>query len=264
MMKNPFRHQQASDGDSAGEGDMTLVGHLNELRTRLIRAVSAIVIGAILVYIFNERIFDFLANPYCDLQEEQGEECEFLIRSPTESFSVVLALSGYGGLILALPVILYQLGKFVLPGLYPKERRVLLPFFAVSVILLAAGMVGGYLLMPKTLAVLTSFGSDSFTDLFSPRDYISFFIKMLLAVGIAAELPLVLVFLQLVGVVSTDTLRRNRRIAIVAVVILAAIVTPTGDPFTLGILAVPMYLFYEIALIIGGRMTKRRQLVAND
>ena len=155
---------------------------------------------------------------------------------------------------------MYQLGKFVLPGLYPSERKVLLPFFAISVLLLALGMVAGYLLMPKALDVLTGFGSDKFVELFSPKSYTSFFIKTLLAFGIAAELPLVLVFLQLVGVVKTETLKKNRRIAIVAVVILAAIVTPTGDPFMLSVLAVPMYLFYEISLIIGGRMTKRRQL----
>jgi sec-independent protein translocase protein TatC len=241
------------------DGDMTLVGHLSELRTRLIRSVLAIVIGATVVYVFNEQIFDFLADPYYDRRPE-GENSAFLIRSPLEEFSVVLSLSGYGGLILAMPVILYQLGKFVLPGLYPEERRVLLPFVAASVVLLVLGMVAGYLLMPKTLSVLGSFGPDSFVEIFSPREYIGFFVKMLLAFGIAAELPLVLVFLQLVGVVSTETLKRNRRIAIVAVVLLSAIVTPTGDPFTLLVLAVPMYLFFEAALIVGGRMTRRRQL----
>lgn len=258
-MRNPL--SRSPKPGTSPEADMSLLGHLSELRTRLMRSVLAIVIGAIVVYIFNEPIFNFLADPYCDLQEANGSECEFLIRSPTENFSVVLSLSGYGGLLLALPVILYQMGKFVLPGLYPSERKVLLPFFAASVLLLLGGLVGGYLLMPKTLSVLEGFGPDSFTELFSPSDYIGFFIKMLLAFGIAAELPLVLIFLQLVGVVSTSTLRRNRRIAIVAVVILSAIVTPTGDPFTLAVLAVPMYLFYEVALIVGGRMTKRRELL---
>jgi sec-independent protein translocase protein TatC len=240
--------------------DMTLVGHLGELRTRLIRSVIAVVVGAIFVWVFFNPIFNFLANPYCDLKASQGEECAFLTTAPLDNFSVVISLSGYGGLILALPVIMYQLGKFVLPGLYPSERKVLLPFFAVSVVLLALGMVAGYMLMPKALDVLTGFGSDKFIELFSPRSYTSFFIKTLLAFGIAAELPLVLVFLQLVGVVKTETLKKNRRIAIVAVVILAAVVTPTGDPFMLSVLAVPMYLFYELSLIIGGRMTKRRQL----
>lgn len=257
-MKNPIRRSKSAAAEPTP--DMTLIGHLGELRTRLIRSVIAIVVGAIFVWVFFDPIFNFLADPYCDLKADQGEECDFLTTAPLDNFSVVVSLSGYGGLILALPVVMYQLGKFVLPGLYPSERKVLLPFFAISVLLLALGMVAGYLLMPKALEVLTGFGSDKFIELFSPKSYTSFFVKTLLAFGIAAELPLVLVFLQLVGVVKTETLKKNRRIAIVAVVILAAIVTPTGDPFMLSVLAIPMYLFYEMSLIIGGRMTKRRQL----
>ena len=262
-MKMPFKGSESPEAEAGGPSEMSLLGHLQELRTRLIRSVLAIVIGAIVVYIFNEQIFGFLQEPYCDQREAQDLPCKFLVRSPLESFSVVLSVAGYGGLLLALPVILYQLGRFVLPGLYPSERKVLLPFFGASVVLLGLGMVSGYLLMPKTLSVLDSFGPETFEETFSPSDYIGFFIKMLLAFGIAAELPLVLIFLQIAGVVATDTLRHNRRIAIVAVAILSAIVTPTGDPFTLGVLAVPMYLFYEISLIVGGRMTKRRQLTPN-
>ncbi len=258
-MKNPLSRGKKQEPEP--EGDMTLLGHLTELRTRLMRSALAIFIGAIIVYIFNEQIFDFLAQPYYDQQAAEDQRGEFITTNPTQGFSTVVTLSGYGGLLVAMPVVIYQLGKFVLPGLYPSERKVLLPFFFASVLLLMMGLVGGYLLMPKTLSVLGGFGPDSFTEFFSPNEYIGFFIKMLLAFGIAAELPLVLIFLQLIGVVSTQTLRKNRRIAIVAVVILSAIVTPTGDPFTLLVLGVPMYLFYEIALIIGGRMTKRREMM---
>jgi sec-independent protein translocase protein TatC len=254
--------------------DMTLVGHLSELRSRLIKSVIAILVGAVIVYVFNEPIFDFLSEPYCEREAAEGaavegaavegeavegEDCKFLIRSPLESFSVVLSITGYGGLLLALPVILYQMAKFVLPGLYPEERKALLPFVAASVVLLVLGTISGYLLMPKTLDVLLSFGSENFVAFFSPKEYISFLVKMLLAFGIAAELPLVLVFLQLVGVVQTGTLKKNRRLAMVAVVILSAVVTPTGDPFTLAVLAVPMYLFYEIAVVVGGRLTRHRR-----
>lgn len=258
-MRIPFWPRSKPDQASANpDGEMTLLGHLTELRLRLMRSVLAIVIAAVIVYLFNGPIFEFLSNPYCDRWEGEGEECRFLIRSPLENFSVVLSVSGYGGLLLAMPVILYQLGRFVLPGLYPSERKALAPFFVASVVLLAMGLVAGYLLLPKTLSVLSSFGPDTFVEMFSPQDYIGFIIKMLLAFGIAAELPLVLIFLQLVGVVSTDVLRRNRRIAVVSVVILSAVVTPTGDPFTLLVLAVPMYLFYEVSIIVGRRMTRNR------
>jgi len=261
-MKLGRKQRSQDENSSGGSPDLSLVGHLSELRTRLIRSVLAIVIGAIVVYIFNKAIFDFLAEPYYALQESQGEDGDFLIRSPTEPFQIVLSISGYGGMILALPVIFYQLARFILPGLKPNEKKMLIPFVAASIILAFAGMAGGYYLMPKTLDVLLSFGNDSFKELFSPSDYISFFVKMLLAFGISAELPLVLVFLQMVGIVDSDTLRKNRRFAMVAVVILAAVVTPTGDPFTLGVLAIPMYLLYEIAIIIGSRLTRRRGAAA--
>ena len=269
-MKLPMRRSRKPKTEPSPTGDMTLVGHLSELRIRLIRSVLAIVVSAVLIYLFFDPIFEFMAAPYCDLHDSRetttevealtaGQDCAFLIQSPLESFSVVLSTAGYGGVLLAMPVILYQLARFVLPGLYPEERKALLPFVVVSVLLLLMGVVAGYLLMPKTLSVLLSFGSDEFVAIFSPQEYITFLVKMLLAFGIAAELPLVLVFLQLAGIVKTETLKRSRRLAVVAVVILSAIVTPTGDPFTLGVLAVPMYLFYEVALIVGGRLTRHRR-----
>lgn len=267
-MKNPFKK---GEPDKPPAQDMSLVDHLGELRTRLIRSVIAVVLGAILVWFFFDPIFDFLSEPYCDLQsgelEELAEEAgvegdacrSFLITDPLEPFSVQLTLAGYGGLILALPVILYQLGRFVMPGLYPNEKKALIPFFIVAILLLGLGMTVAYLFLPRALDVLVNdFGSDRFEALFSPSRYLSFFVKMILAFGLAFELPLVLVFLQMVGAVKTATLRKNRRIAVVLVIILGAIITPTGDPFTLLVLSLPMYLFYELSMIIGGRLTKNR------
>jgi len=243
---------------ATGIDEMSLVAHLSELRGRLMKSVLAIAVGAIAAYAAHQQMLGFLQEPYCDYKGLRGEDCEFLTTRPLENFSVVLSVSGYGGLILAMPVILYQLARFVLPGLYPKERRALWPFFVVSVLLMAGGMVGGYLLMPKTLSVLLSFGTEEFTDKLSPGAYYGFFIKMVFAFGVAAQLPLVLVFLQSAGIVPTKALKTNRRISVVAVVLLAAVITPTGDPFTLLVMAVPMYLSYEVAIVIGGRMSKTR------
>ena len=257
-MKFPFR-LPGRRRQSAQDADMTLIGHLRELRNRLVRSVLAIALGGAIVYLFHNRIFNFLAQPYCDLKVAKDEKCQFLVRTPLESFQVVLSLSGWGGLIVATPVILYQFARFVLPGLYPQERKVLLPFVAASVVLLMLGMGAGYFLMPKSLEVLSSFGPSSFTELFSPAEYMSFFIKMLLAFGLAAEFPLILIFLQLTGILTSEMLKKNRRVAFVIVVVIAAIITPTGDPFTLFVVALPMYLFYEISIIVGKRMGRRRQ-----
>ncbi len=244
------------DAEDEPKQDLSMVGHLKELRTRLIRSVIAVAIGAIVVWIWFNPIFTFLSEPYCNLRPE--DNCSFLVTDPLGEFNVRVTVSGYGGLIMALPVIFYQIGRFVLPGLYPNEKKVMVPFLVASVVLLAAGIVVAYLFLPRALEVLAELGTDRFESFFTPNEYMSFFIKMLLAFGLAFELPIVLIFLQLVGVVQTQTLRKNRRIAVVVVVILGAIITPTGDPFTLLVLSAPMYLFYEISMIIGGRMTKNR------
>jgi sec-independent protein translocase protein TatC len=257
-VKNPFSRSSSGEAEMA---EMTLLGHLTELRKRLIRSVLAVVVGAIVVFAFRYRVLEFLRAPYCEFQLDFGtvDSCQFLQRDPLESLSVVLTLSGYGGLLLALPVILYQLGRFVMPGLYPHEKRMLIPFLAASVLLLVGGMVSAYLLLPRSLTVLQSFGDETFVPLFSPGLYIGFFVKMMLAFGFAAEFPLILIFLQLVGVVSADQLASNRRLAAVAVVILGAIITPTGDPFNLAIISIPMYLFFEMSIVIGRRLTRLRR-----
>lgn len=243
--------------------EMTLLGHLTELRKRLIWSVLAVVAGAIIVFTFRTAILNFMIDPYCDflLTTSEAEECRLLNTGPIEAFSVVLTVSGYGGILLALPVVLYHLGRFVMPGLYPHEKRMLFPFIAASVVLLGLGTVSAYLLMPRTLAVLQGFGVESFEALYTPNEYFSFFVKMLLAFGLAAEFPLILIFLQLVGVVKPDQLAGNRRIAIVVIVVLAAIITPTGDPFNLAIVTIPMYLFYEISIVVGRMLLRRRGAV---
>jgi sec-independent protein translocase protein TatC len=256
-VKLPFKIRRSEP--VSPEAEMSLVAHLGELRTRIIRSFMAVIAAAIVIWIYREPLFDFLSEPYCDLRPE--DDCSFIVTDPLGEFNVSLTLAGYGGLIVALPVIFYQLGRFVMPGLYPREKRWLLPFLLSSVILLVGGITVGYLFLPRALEVLSGIGSERFESFFTPNNYLSFFIKMVLAFGLAFELPLVLVFLQMIGVMETQTLKKNRRIAVVAVVILAAVITPTGDPFTLLVLAVPMYFFFEIAIIIGGRLTRNRPSV---
>jgi len=260
-MRIPFRrpvNDEQAQADAMAE--MTLLDHLTELRKRLIRAVLAIVLGAILIFTFQKQVLLFLRGPYCEFQLSTTtlDECTFLTTNPLESLSVVLTLSGYGGLLLALPVVLYQLARFVLPGLYPNEKRMLIPFMLISFVLLALGMLSAYLLLPRSLAVLQGFGDETFTPLYRPSEYIGFFVKMLVAFGFAAEFPLILIFLQLVGVVKPDQLASNRRMAAVAVVVLGAIITPTGDPFNLAVVSVPMYLFYELSIVVGRILLRRR------
>jgi len=231
---------------------MSLVSHLKELRRRLLWCVGSVFIGAIFVWIFFKQLFSFLQKPYCNWAEEVGGDCSFLITDVLEPLSITFTVSGYGGLILALPVILFHLARFVMPALYPKEKRAIFPFIIAAVVLLFVGAAAGYLIMPRAISTLLEFNAQ---DTYSPNliatTYIGFFIKMILAFGLAAELPLVLVFLQKIGIITPETLKKNRRISIALLFIFGAVITPTGDALTLIAVTLPMYVLFEVAILIG-------------
>jgi sec-independent protein translocase protein TatC len=252
----------------ADEGRMTLIEHLTELRSRLMKCVIAVVIGGIICWIFYNQIFRALIDPYCDTLSAEakaasnslggGDECRLLQTDPLEGFSIRMMIAGYGGIVLAVPVILYQLWKFIAPGLYKHERRYALPFVIVGAALFLMGGGLAYWSVPRALTFLNDIGGANLVQVFSPRPYLSFITKMILAFGIGFEFPILLAFLQMVGVVTPQLLRKYWRYAAVGIVVLVALITPSGDPITLCVLAVPMYLFYELSILYG-RFWQRRK-----
>ena len=245
------------------EGQMTLIAHLGELRRRLLRVTVAVILGAIVCWVAYPEILDFLLRPYCQVRLNNpsdsifGQSCELLVTDPMEPFGVRMMVAGYGGMTLAMPVILWQMWGFIAPGLYPKERRWAVPFVAIGVLLFAAGLALSFWSLPKALDFLVYIGGPDLVSIFSPVKYLGFVVKMSIAFGVAFEFPLVLVALQILGVLDNQTLRNGRRYAIVGIVALVAVITPGGDPFTLMILSVPMVLFYEGAILFG-RIRNRR------
>lgn len=241
-------------------GEMTLTEHLAELRTRIIRALLALVVGAVIGYLVFEPVFDLIVAPYCDLPAafRPEETCRVIAFRPLEPFSVRIKVSLLVGLFAGGPVIFYQLWRFVTPGLTTTERRYALPFVVLSQVMFAAGLVFAYLILPFGLEVLLGLAGEAVVPLLSAQEYLSFFLTTSVAFGIVFEVPLVLVFLSLVGVVRSDQLRRFRPYAIVANFGLAAIITPTTDAVTLALMAVPMTLFYEAA-ILAARLIERRR-----
>ena len=213
-------------------------------------AFGSIGVGAIVAWIFYPQIIEFLIEPYCDTLEV-GEECQLYVRNPLEPFSVRLTVAGYGGIIIAMPMILWQLWAFVAPGLYSHEKRYAVPFIVGGVALFFCGAGLAYWSIPRALEFLSEVGGDDFTSLFAPGDYLGFVIKMIVAFGVAFEFPIVLIFLQILGILEYRTLVSGRQYAIVGIVIFVAFITPSGDPFTLMILSVPMWLFYEISIAFG-------------
>ncbi len=224
---------------------MPLTSHLQEFRSRLIKAVVAVALGTVIAFVFNEEILDLLAKPY-QVAVPDGQLAFF---RPTEAFATVMRLSLFGGAILASPVILYQLWQFVAPALSPKEKRWAYPITAVFALLFLTGVVVGYVALERGLGFLLEFGGDALTPIIGADFYLKFATRFILAFGIAFEFPVFLFAAAAVGAVNSTMLRSNRRWALLIILISAAIITPSGDPMTLMLLSVPLYILYELTIL---------------
>ncbi len=245
--------------DSNPDGRMTLVEHLSELRSRLFRALLALVVGTVVAFIFYPWIFDLLKAPYCGLPEAyrlSTENCVLTVTRPLDAFAIRLKVSLTAGTILSAPLWLYQLWAFITPGLHRQERRWALLFVGVSVGLFLTGASFAYLTLDKGLAFLLSF-ADDLIPVMNIFEYLSFVQAMLLIFGIAFEFPLLVVLLNFAGVVSYQQLRSWRRMEIFLVFVVSAFITPSGDPFTLAAMAGPLALLYEVALLVARSHDKR-------
>ncbi len=221
------------------------MGHLQEFRSRLIKATVAVALGTAIAFVFNEEILDLLSRPY-QIAVPDGQLAFF---RPTEAFATVMRLSLFGGMILASPVILYQSWRFIAPALSPKEKRWAYPITAVFVFLFLVGVLVGYVALERGLGFLLGFGGDALTPIIGADFYLKFATRFILAFGLAFEFPVFLFAAAAVGAVSSKTLRSNRRWAILIILISAAIITPSGDPMTLMLLSVPLYLLYELTIL---------------
>ncbi len=232
---------------------MTLVEHLTELRTRLVKTVIALAVGGVIGFMLYEPVLEVLQRPYCAI----SEQCDFVVTDPLESFSIRLKVSAYVGLLIALPVVLWQLWRFITPGLYPNEKRYAVPFVGSSVVLFFLGSGLALWTFPNALEFLVNIGGDSLQPLYSPGKYLSLVTFMMLAFGVGFEFPIVLVFLQMTGALSWQRLASWRRWAVVVIFVIVSVITPSGDPFTLMALALPMCLFYEVSILLGRFVLKR-------
>lgn len=231
---------------------MTLVQHLEELRRRLIICAIAVAVGSIGGFILYRPVLNFLQEPYREAVASLPETItdKLIVTTPTEPFLAFLKIGLFVGLGLALPVILYQLWRFITPGLTSRERKLGIPFVLASLVLFAGGTVFAFAVVPRGLAFLFSFGGDNLVPLLTIDRYLSFLFFLVLAFGLSFELPLILLFLTGVGVLSSVQLRRWRRYALMGTVVFAAVATPTQDPYTMLLMAVPIYLLYEGAILI--------------
>ena len=233
---------------------MTVVEHLAELRRRIIISLIAVTLAAIVCFIFSESIIKFFVTYYKDAT--QGEKTQLIFLGPLDAFITRLKVATYGGIVLALPIWLWELWRFITPGLNPNEKRYAVPFVLTSIVLFAFGALVALLTLPKALEFLLDIGGSQLRPELTADKYLSLVSLMIVAFGVAFEFPVVLVFLLLARVLTTRQLRRWRRPAILIIVIFAAVITPSQDPYSLFAMAIPMYIFYEASIIIG-RVLKR-------
>jgi sec-independent protein translocase protein TatC len=243
------------------QGAMPLTEHLRELRSRLVKAGLAIAAGMVIGWVYYAQLFALLSKPFDQVVQEakaQGQEVTLALTGVADPFVLQLQVAAVAGVVLSAPVWLYQLWRFVTPGLHRHERRWALGFVAVATPLFFGGVVVAYLFLPLGLQVLLGFTPQGVANIVSVDKYLSFFLRTMLVFGIGFLAPLLLVLLNFAGVLSAKRLISWWRWIILIVFLFGAIATPTGDPINLILLAGPMLVLVGIAVVIAYLNDRRR------
>ena len=241
------------------DGRMALSDHLRELRARILRVALALVLAVVVALFFFDQLFDFVYGPYETAQSNLEEGASFPSTSGAGGgLLLYLKLCGFAALVGTSPVWLYQIWAFILPGLHAHERKWTRIFGAIAAPLFFAGIALGYLTLPKGLEILIGFNPEGITNIVEFSEYLQFFTRTLLVFGIAFEIPVFVVLLNLAGVVSGKQLAQYRPWIIVFMFVFAAVATPSADPFTMTFMAVPMVLLFFVAEAIARFNDRRR------
>jgi sec-independent protein translocase protein TatC len=223
------------------EKRMTVFGHLEELRARLVKVMIALVITTLVGLLFTPQLLRIIIVPAGDVKP--------VFLRPTEGFVTYMRVALLAGVGLAMPIIVYQAAQFIMPGLKSHERRYAYTFLPGAVILFLAGVAFAYLLLlPVSLEYLAHFGSDIAQANWAVGEYITFVTNLLFWVGVIFETPLLVLFLSKAGVFTPSLLSSNRKYAILASAVLAAVVTPTPDPFNMLLVMAPLVVLYEVGV----------------
>ena len=256
------------------DGSMTLMEHLFELRNRLFVAMVALVVGAVIGYIWwavspfgLSSLGDLITRPYCGLRENQRltpnpGQCQLLQTGPFEAFNTRLKVGLAAGAVLTGPVWLYQIWAFITPGLYTKERRFAMAFVGIASVLFAIGAMLAYFVVPAALMFLVGVGDQQFVTALTADRYISLLLTMLLVFGVSFELPLLVVMLNRIGVLPYAKLYAWQRGIIFGLFVLAAVATPGQDPVSMIALSIALVVLFELSVLVAWshdrRLARRR------
>ncbi|MEP7215851.1 MAG: twin-arginine translocase subunit TatC [Anaerolineaceae bacterium] len=242
-----------------GGPEMTLLDHLKELRNRVMICALALVIGVVVCVVFWQAILGWLLAP----AREQIPDFKLFVFSPTESIGILFKIGLYGGLILASPVWIYELLAFIVPGLTPREKRMIFPGMIGVVFFLMLGMAFAYwIILPASLGFLLKLGGDNFEQAIGVNQYSSFALRILFGVGVAFELPMVLALAARLGLVRAGQLLHFWRYAIIVIFVIAAVITPTPDPFNQSLVAGPLLILYFLGILMAKLVQKPREPMA--
>ncbi len=242
------------------DGRMALADHLRELRARVLRAVLVLALAFVAGLFFYDQLLEFVQDPYNQAQAMLGDkvDTQAYIKGAAGPLLLQLKLSGIAALVLTSPYWLYQIWAFIVPGLHAREKKWTRVFIAIAGPLFILGVAVGYYVLPKGLEVLIGFTPANLENLVEFGEYFSFFTRMLLVFGISFEIPLFVVLLNLAGVVSGRALGEHRAWIIVGVFVFAAAATPSTDPFSMLMLAIPMTLLFFVSEIVARVVDRRR------
>ncbi|MGA7791866.1 MAG: twin-arginine translocase subunit TatC [Candidatus Acidiferrales bacterium] len=239
-------------------GKMSFFEHLVDLRKRLINSAIAIVIGAGIGVTISQKAMDFISRPMQEALRKQHLEDKLIYTSPAGLINIIITFGIYIGVVLAAPFVLYQVWLFIAPGLYKHERKAVTTFIFSSVILFLAGISFGYFIMlPYMLDFLIGF-QGPFRPLISINEYFDFILIVLLGLGIIFELPVLIFFLALFGIVTPKFLWKNLRYAILIIAVVAAIVTPTPDATTMLVFMAPMVALYFLGIGVAALVVRNK------
>ncbi len=256
------RRGKGSKPERDPEGRMTLSEHLRELRSRVLKSALAVVAFGIVGFVFRDQIISFLTDPFQDAAAATDAQAEMNFRNMTDPLVVPLQIAMLTGLVFGAPVWIYQIWGFVTPALYRNEKRWAAAVVGAAVPMFALGVLLAMWIMPRAMQFLLNFTpTDDVSNIVDFSSYLSFVIRIVLVFGIGFLLPIFVVLLNVVGVLRHETLSSARRWVIVGIFCFGAIATPTGDPLSLMVLATPMWLLFEVAVLVCRVLDRRRRRV---
>ena len=257
-MRAPLRRRRRLRDNPTGE--MSILEHIAELRDRLVRSCVALAVTTTVSFaVLYEPLLHFLTKSYCDLPASyrigtSNGDCKLAALGPLDPLAIRVRVALVAGLVLAMPYVAFQVWRFITPGLKPGEKRYAVPFSLASTLLFALGVAVAFVTLPAAVGFLVTIGGTGLASFFQADRYLRFVLFMGLAFGLTFEFPLVLVFLSMAGILSSQAMLRVWRGAMAIIIVVAAVVTPSQDPISLFAMAIPMWLFYFAAAAVARYM----------